>query len=44
MEVWGKDDQSLVSADGDETLTNFLNYRKARLVNELPNDNAQLLT
>lgn len=42
--VWSEyDDISLVS-NGDTTLTNFLHYRRERLVKEHPNDNAQLLT
>lgn len=44
VEVWKDDDQVEISTDGDKTLTNFLNYRKVRLISDHPNDNAQLLT
>lgn len=44
VEVWKDEDQVEISTDGDKTLTNFLNYRKVRLIQEHPNDNAQLLT
>ncbi|KAF2356601.1 Peptidase M12B ADAM/reprolysin [Trinorchestia longiramus] len=44
VEVWQEEDQVVISQDGDQTLTNFLNYRKVRLIPEHPNDNAQLLT
>ncbi|XP_068217843.1 uncharacterized protein [Palaemon carinicauda] len=43
VEVWKDEDQVEISSDGDKTLTNFLNYRKVRLIREHPNDNAQLL-
>ncbi|KAA0202337.1 hypothetical protein HAZT_HAZT000418 [Hyalella azteca] len=44
VEVWAEEDQVAISQDGDLTLTNFLNYRKVRLIPDHPNDNAQLLT
>ncbi|KAB7497042.1 Disintegrin and metalloproteinase domain-containing protein 12 [Armadillidium nasatum] len=44
VEVWKDEDPVEISTDGDKTLTNFLNYRKVRLIPEHPNDNAQLLT
>ncbi|KAK8395223.1 hypothetical protein O3P69_006145 [Scylla paramamosain] len=44
VEVWKDEDQVEISKDGDKTLTNFLNYRKVRLIRDHPNDNAQLLT
>nr|CAD7443280.1 unnamed protein product [Timema bartmani] len=42
--VWTEFDEITLSANGDTTLTNFLHYRRERLVKEHPNDNAQLLT
>jgi len=33
-----------LSTDGDQTLTNFLHYRRERLIPQHPNDNAQLIT
>ena len=42
--VWSDYDEITLSTDGDITLTNFLHYRRERLVKEHPNDNAQLLT
>lgn len=33
-----------MSPDGDQTLNNFLHYRRERLLPEHPNDNAQLIT
>lgn len=42
--VWSEVDEITLSENGDTTLTNFLVYRKERLVLEIPNDNAQLLT
>jgi hypothetical protein len=42
--VWSEKDEIQISAKGDETLTNFLHYRRVRLSKEHPNDNAQLLT
>ncbi|XP_024936313.1 uncharacterized protein LOC107263145 isoform X2 [Cephus cinctus] len=44
VEVWSDTDEVTVSSNGDNTLTNFLRYRRERLVKEMPNDNAQLLT
>ena len=43
VEVW-EEDQVAISTNGDQTLTNFLIYRKIRLIPNHPNDNAQLLT
>ncbi|XP_069695269.1 uncharacterized protein Meltrin [Periplaneta americana] len=42
--VWTEYDEITLSSNGDTTLTNFLHYRRERLVKEHPNDNAQLLT
>ncbi|XP_054288556.1 disintegrin and metalloproteinase domain-containing protein 12 [Macrosteles quadrilineatus] len=42
--VWTEYDEIALSANGDTTLTNFLHYRREKLVKEHPNDNAQLLT
>lgn len=42
--VWSEKDEIQLSVKGDETLTNFLHYRRVRLAKEHPNDNAQLLT
>jgi hypothetical protein len=42
--VWTEYDEISLSPNGDTTLTNFLHYRRERLVKEHPNDNAQLLT
>jgi hypothetical protein len=42
--VWSEKDEIQISVKGDETLTNFLHYRRVRLSKEHPNDNAQLLT
>lgn len=42
--VWTEYDEIAISSNGDATLTNFLHYRRERLVKEHPNDNAQLLT
>jgi hypothetical protein len=41
--VWTEYDEISLSSNGDTTLTNFLHYRRERLVKEHPNDNAQLL-
>merc|ERR1719188_110509 len=42
--VWTEYDEITLSTKGDDTLTNFLHYRRERLVKDHPNDNAQLLT
>ncbi|XP_077287628.1 uncharacterized protein LOC143912233 isoform X2 [Arctopsyche grandis] len=42
--VWTEYDEIKLSDNGDTTLTNFLHYRRERLVKDHPNDNAQLLT
>ncbi|XP_048486467.1 disintegrin and metalloproteinase domain-containing protein 19 [Plutella xylostella] len=42
--VWSEVDEIQLLTDGDETLTNFLHYRRRELVSRIPNDNAQLLT
>lgn len=42
--VWSDHDEIHLSGDGDATLTNFLHYRRGRLAQEHPNDNAQLIT
>ncbi|KAJ8917846.1 hypothetical protein NQ315_010759, partial [Exocentrus adspersus] len=42
--VWSERDDIVFSANGDTTLTNFLHYRRHKLIKDHPNDNAQLLT
>ena len=42
--VWTEKDEMEISINGDDTLTNFLHYRRVRLAVQHPNDNAQLLT
>lgn len=42
--VWTEQDEIALSTNGDTTLTNFLHYRREKLVKDYPNDNAQLLT
>jgi len=42
--VWTEYDEIALSTNGDTTLTNFLHYRRERLVKSHPNDNAQLFT
>lgn len=42
--IWSEQDELTFSTNGDTTLTNFLHYRKDKLIKEHPNDNAQLLT
>ncbi|KAF2899189.1 hypothetical protein ILUMI_06976 [Ignelater luminosus] len=42
--IWNEHDEVNFSANGDTTLTNFLHYRREKLIKEHPNDNAQLLT
>jgi hypothetical protein len=42
--IWTEHDEIILAANGDTTLTNFLHYRREKLVKEHPNDNAQLLT
>ena len=44
VDVWSEYDEITLSTNGDTTLTNFLHYRRERLVKQFPNDNAQLLT
>lgn len=44
VEVWTDSDEITLSTKGDATLSNFLRYRRERLVKAMPNDNAQLLT
>ncbi|XP_048506843.1 uncharacterized protein LOC105688427 isoform X2 [Athalia rosae] len=44
VEVWSYSDQISLLSDGEKTLSNFLAYRRERLVEDVPNDNAQLLT
>lgn len=44
VQVWSDTDEITISANGDTTLTNFLRYRREKLVQDIPNDNAQLLT
>ncbi|XP_017779843.1 PREDICTED: disintegrin and metalloproteinase domain-containing protein 9 isoform X2 [Nicrophorus vespilloides] len=42
--IWSEFDEIVFSPNGDITLTNFLHYRRAQLIKQHPNDNAQLLT
>ncbi|XP_044753415.1 disintegrin and metalloproteinase domain-containing protein 12 [Coccinella septempunctata] len=42
--IWTERDEISFSKNGDETLTNFLHYRREKLIKEHPNDNAQLLS
>ncbi|CAH1104939.1 unnamed protein product [Psylliodes chrysocephalus] len=42
--IWSENDEINFSANGDTTLTNFLHYRREKLIRIHPNDNAQLLT
>lgn len=42
--VWTERNEIELSPNGDTTLTNFLHYRREKLIKEHPNDNAQLLT
>ena len=44
VDVWTEYDEITLSTNADTTLTNFLHYRRERLVKQFPNDNAQLLT
>ncbi|XP_025834129.1 uncharacterized protein LOC112905610 [Agrilus planipennis] len=44
VEIWSEYDQIDLVLNGDTTLTNFLHYRKEKLIKQHPNDNAQLLT
>ncbi|CAG9821991.1 unnamed protein product, partial [Phaedon cochleariae] len=42
--IWTENDEIVFSTNGDITLTNFLHYRREKLIKVHPNDNAQLLT
>ncbi|CAG2182820.1 unnamed protein product, partial [Oppiella nova] len=42
--IWTEMNEITLSTDGDQTLTNFLHYRRERLISIHPNDNAQLIT
>ncbi|XP_047526248.1 disintegrin and metalloproteinase domain-containing protein 12 [Pieris napi] len=42
--VWSERDEIKLEEDGDKTLTAFLHYRRDRLLRDIPNDNAHLLT
>ncbi|KAJ8973101.1 hypothetical protein NQ317_008193 [Molorchus minor] len=42
--IWNEQDEINFSPNGDTTLTNFLHYRREKLIKQHPNDNAQLLT
>ncbi|XP_045474100.1 disintegrin and metalloproteinase domain-containing protein 12 [Harmonia axyridis] len=42
--IWTERDEISFSRDGDTTLTNFLHYRREKLIKDHPNDNAQLLS
>nr|XP_003701399.1 PREDICTED: disintegrin and metalloproteinase domain-containing protein 12 [Megachile rotundata] len=44
VQVWTDTDEITLSPNGDTTLSNFLRYRREKLVQDMPNDNAQLLT
>ncbi|XP_076233751.1 disintegrin and metalloproteinase domain-containing protein meltrin [Calliopsis andreniformis] len=44
VQVWSDTDEITLSSNGDTTLSNFLRYRREKLVQDMPNDNAQLLT
>ncbi|XP_071867032.1 disintegrin and metalloproteinase domain-containing protein meltrin isoform X2 [Bombus fervidus] len=44
VQVWSDADEIALSPNGDTTLSNFLRYRREKLVQDMPNDNAQLLT
>ena len=44
VDVWTEGDEITLSANADDTLTNFLFYRRERMATEMPNDNAQLIT
>ncbi|XP_043499071.1 uncharacterized protein LOC122522245 isoform X2 [Polistes fuscatus] len=44
VQVWTDADEIALSPNGDNTLSNFLRYRREKLVHDMPNDNAQLLT
>ncbi|GAB1860163.1 ADAM 12 [Camponotus japonicus] len=44
VQVWSESDEINLSSNGDTTLSNFLRYRREKLVQDIPNDNAQLLT
>jgi len=44
VQVWSESDEITLSPNGDTTLSNFLRYRREKLVQDIPNDNAQLLT
>ncbi|GJQ69047.1 hypothetical protein Trydic_g15703 [Trypoxylus dichotomus] len=42
--TWTEINEIKFSEDGDTTLTNFLHYRREKLIKQHPNDNAQLIT
>ncbi|KYN00635.1 Disintegrin and metalloproteinase domain-containing protein 12, partial [Cyphomyrmex costatus] len=44
VQVWSESDEIALSPNGDTTLSNFLRYRREKLIQDIPNDNAQLLT
>ena len=44
VEVWTSGDRIRVTNDADETMKNFLNYRKQHICPNYRNDNAQLIT
>ncbi|XP_033341599.2 disintegrin and metalloproteinase domain-containing protein meltrin [Megalopta genalis] len=44
VQIWSDTDEITLSTNGDTTLSNFLRYRREKLVQDIPNDNAQLLT
>uniref|UniRef100_A0A8W7PB90 Uncharacterized protein n=1 Tax=Anopheles coluzzii TaxID=1518534 RepID=A0A8W7PB90_ANOCL len=42
--LWNTRDNIVISTDSKQTLTSFLAYRRERLLRQIPNDNAHLLT
>lgn len=44
IEVWNEQNEVEISSDADQTLKNFVQYRKEILLKEHPNDYAHLLT
>ncbi|KAL4708533.1 hypothetical protein ACJJTC_014141 [Scirpophaga incertulas] len=42
--VWNERDEISLLENGDDTLTNFLRYRRQVLLLDIPNDNAHLIT
>ncbi|KAL0811467.1 hypothetical protein ABMA28_009867 [Loxostege sticticalis] len=42
--IWTERDEIQLVENGDETLNNFLRYRRFTLLSDIPNDNAHLIT